>query len=194
IGVNPATGRYTVVFPGDPFDTPDREQSGNTDPAAGYIACQGGCGLSKRTGGNVLVQQTGCHDSSPPVSAISRRRSRFTRVGIRLRGLAFDRGCGPRGRGRVARETLAISRRVGKRCQWLQSNGTFSRTRSCRRKTYVTARGTSKWSYIRTIPLRRGIYAVVARAIDAVGNVEKPVRGSRARSRHNHNHYLFKVR
>ena len=61
-------------------------------------------------------------------------------------------------------------------------------------KTYVTAKGTSKWSFSLRIPLRKGIYAVVARGIDAVGNIERPVRGSRARARHNHNHYLFKVR
>ena len=34
---------------------------------------------------------------------------------------------------------------------------------------------------------------MVPRAIDAVGNREKPVRGSRKR-RHNHNRFLFKVR
>ena len=55
------------------------------------------------------------------------------------------------------------------------------------------------WMVLREDDIRRpdgsrGIYAVVARGIDAVGNVEKPVRGSRAKARHNHNHYVFKVR
>ena len=90
--------------------------------------------------------------------------------------------------------TLAISRRVGKRCQWLKPKGGFGPTTSCRRKTYVTAKGTSKWSFTSKRRLARGIYAVVARGIDSVGNVERPVRGSRARARRNHNHYLFKVR
>jgi hypothetical protein len=89
--------------------------------------------------------------------------------------------------------SLAISRRVGKRCQWLQPKCGFSKTRSCRKKTYVPAKGTARWSYKLKAKLRKGTYAVVPRAIDSVGNREKPLRGSRKR-RHNHNRYLFKVR
>jgi hypothetical protein len=192
IGANPKTGAYTVVFPGDPYNTFDREKAGDTDPSAAYIACEGGCGLTAKQ--QVESLRSGCRDQSAPVSAISRKRSRFTRRGINLRGLTTDKGCGAGGRGQVARETLAISRRVGKRCQWLQKSGRFSRTRSCRKKSYVNANGTSKWTFRRKMRLKRGIYAVVARAIDASGNVERPVRGSRARARHNHNHYVFRVR
>ena len=90
--------------------------------------------------------------------------------------------------------SLAISRRVGKQCQWLQPKGGFSAKRSCTRKTYVTAKGTTKWTYRLKVTLKKGTtYAVVPRAIDSVGNQEKPVRGSR-KARHNHNRYLFKVR
>jgi hypothetical protein len=196
IGVNPKTGRYTVVIPGDPFNTFDREESGDTDASAAYVACEGGCGLPKAGGGTQQVRgvSANCHDRTAPVSAISRKRSRVTRRGIRLVGLATDRGCGPGGRGAVARETLAISRRVGKQCQWLRPNGRFSSKRSCRRKVYVSAKGTSKWTYRLRTTMRPGIYAVVARAFDSVGNIERPVRGSRKRAKHNHNHYLFKVR
>jgi hypothetical protein len=195
IAVNPATGRYATVFPGDPFDDFAREKAGDTDPAAAYISCQGGCNMAKSGGSeNVLGQSTGCHDRTAPVSAISRKRSHLSRHGILLRGIATDKGCGAGGRGQVARVTLAISRRVGKRCQWLGANDRFGRTTSCRRKTYVNAKGTAKWTYVRKLRLRRGIYAVVARSIDSVGNVERPVRGTRASARHNHNHYLFKVR
>jgi hypothetical protein len=117
------------------------------------------------------------------------RGSRFTRKGVALKGVARDRGCGKNGAGQVARVTLAISRRVGRQCQWLQPKGGFSATRSCTRKTYVTANGASKWTYRLKAALKKGTYAVVPRAIDAVGNQEKPVRGSRkARP------YLFKVR
>ena len=194
VGVDPKTGCATTIFPGDPFDTLDREAAGNTDPAAAYIAreacapSQGGTGSN----GEVLGVAAGCHDHTPPVTTIG-RSSRFTRKGISLRGVARDRGCGAHGRGQVARVTLAIARRVGKRCQWLHSNGRFARTTSCRHKTYVTAKGASKWSFRKKIRLKKGTYSVVPRAIDSVGNRERPVHGSRS-SRHNHNRYVFRVR
>jgi hypothetical protein len=194
VGVDPKTGCATTIFPGDPFDTPDREAAGNTDPAAAYIsreACsskEGGTGSN----GSVLGVAAGCHDHTPPVTTIA-RGSRFTRGGISLRGTARDRGCGPKGRGQVSKVSLAISRRVGKKCQWLRPKGGFGPKTSCRKKTYVTARGTSRWTYKLKAPLKKGTYAVVPRAIDSVGNQERPVRGSR-RARRNHNRYLFRVR
>ena len=195
VGVDPKTDCATTIFPGDPFDTPDREASGDTDPAAAYIAREACKKTAAGTGGNgeVLGVKAGCHDTLAPISAISRKTSRFTRRGINLRGIAYDVGCRKGGSG-VARETLAISRRVGKKCQWLLAKGGFGPKGSCRHKTYVTANGTSKWTYRLKAKLKKGLYAVVARAIDGVGNVEKPQRGTRARARHNHNHYVFKVR
>jgi hypothetical protein len=180
IAANPATGRYMTVFPGDPYDTFDREKAGNTDPAAAYVSCQGGCGNAGGSG-QVLGQRANCHDTTAPVSTIA-KRSRLTRRGIVLRGQASDRGCGAGGRGSVARVTVAISRRAGKKCQWLGGNGKFGRATSCRRKTYVSARGTSRWSYLRKLRLRRGTYAVVVRAIDSVGNVERSAHASARRS------------
>jgi hypothetical protein len=194
VGVDPKTGCATTIFPGDPFDTPDREASGNTDDAAAYISREACSSKEGGTGSNgaVLGVAAGCHDHTPPVTTIA-RGSRFTRKGITLRGVARDRGCGPKGRGTVARVSLAISRRVGKKCQWLQPKGGFGKTGSCRKKTYVTAKGTSRWSFTLKARLKKGTYAVVPRAIDSVGNVEKPRRGSR-RGRHNHNRYLYRVR
>jgi hypothetical protein len=194
VAVDPKTGCATTIFPGDPFDTFDVQAAGKSKRAAAYISRQACSSASGGTGGNgsVLGQKAGCHDTTAPVSRLL-RGSRFTRKGIRLRGVSHDRGCGPGGRGKVSQVSLAISRRVGKRCQWLQPKGGFSRTRSCRRKTYVPAKGASRWSYRLKARLRKGTYAVVPRAIDAVGNREKPIRGSRKR-RHNHNRFLFRVR
>jgi hypothetical protein len=194
VGVDPKTGCATTIFPGDPFDTPDREASGNTDPAAAYISREACASSEGGTGSNgaVLGVAAGCHDRTPPVTTVG-KRSRFTRKGITLRGVSRDRGCGRNGAGKVAHVSLAISRRVGKRCQWLQPKGGFSKTRSCTRKTYVQAKGTSKWTYRLKANLKKGTYAVVPRAIDSVGNLERPIRGSR-QARHNHNRYLFKVR
>jgi hypothetical protein len=194
VGVDPKTGCATTIFPGDPFDTPDREAAGTTDPAAAYISREACSSAAGGSGSNGAVNgvAAGCHDHTPPVTTIG-KRSRFTPSGIRLMGAARDKGCGPKGTGKVARVSLAISRRVGKKCQWLRPKGGFGRAGSCRKKTYVTARGTAKWSYTLKARLKKGTYAVVPRAIDAVGNRERPVRGSRT-SKHNHNRYLFKVR
>jgi hypothetical protein len=191
IGVNPVSGCYTAVFPGDPFDTFDQQKDKTLDSAA-YISRQA-CASSGGGAGGVLGVKADCHDRTAPVSVISRRTSRFTRKGITLTGLASDKGCGPGGRGQVTRETLAISRRVAKKCQWLRPKGGFGPTGSCKRKVYVPAKGTSKWTFTLKTKLRPGTYAVVPRAFDAVGNIERPVRGSR-RSRRNHNRYVFKVR
>jgi hypothetical protein len=197
VAVDPKTGCATTIFPGDPFDTPDRE---NADNAAAYIsreACAATKPAESGTGGSgsngeVLGVKAGCHDTFAPVSKPA-RASRFTRKGITLKGTSTDRGCGPNGRGTVARVTLAISRRVGKKCQWLQPKGGFGPVGSCTKKTYVLAKGTSKWTFTLKAKLKKGTYAVVPRGIDAVGNQEKPVRGSR-KAKNNHNRYLYKVR
>jgi hypothetical protein len=190
VGVDPRTGCATTIFPGDPFDTFDVQDAGDSKPAAAYIAREA-CGGSS-DGAAVLGGKAGCHDTTAPVSTLL-RGSRFTRRGITLRGVSRDRGCGPNGKGQIAQVSLAISRRVGKRCQWLQPRGGFSNTRTCSRKTYVPAKGTARWTYKLEAKLRKGTYAVVPRAIDAVGNREKPIRGSRV-ARRNHNRFLFRVR
>jgi hypothetical protein len=194
VAVDPKTGCATSIFPGDPFDTFDVQAANKSKRAAAYITREACSSSSGGTGSDGLVNgvKASCRDRTAPVSTLS-KRSRFTRNGIALRGVSRDRGCGPNGRGQISQVSLAISRRVGKRCQWLQPKGGFSGTRSCTRKTYVPAKGTSRWTYRLKATLRRGTYAVVPRAIDAVGNRERPIRGSRS-SRHNHNRYLFKVR
>jgi hypothetical protein len=177
VGVDPKTGCATTIFPGDPFDTFDVQAAGDSEPAAAYIAREA-CGGATNA---VLGQKAGCRDTTAPSSKL-RRGSRFTSKGILLRGLTRDRGCGPGGAGQTARVSLAISRRVGRRCRWLQPNHRFSRTRSCRRATNLPAKGTSSWTFRLRARLPRGTYAVVPRAVDAVGN------------RENHNRYLFRVR
>src|SRR4051812_12484232 len=191
VGVDPKTGCATAIFPGDPFDTFDVQAANKSEPAAAYIAREACSSAAGGTGGDaaVLGQKASCHDTTAPVSRLL-RGSRFTRNGVTLRGVSRDRGCGPKGRGQVAQVSLAISRRAGKRCQWLQPKGGFTKTRSCRRKTYLPAKGTARWTYKLKAKLHKGTYAVVPRAIDSVGNQERPIRGSR-RARNNHNRFLF---
>jgi hypothetical protein len=195
VGVDPRTGCATTIFPGDPFDTFDVQQAGNSQPAAAYIsreACSASAGGGTGSNGAVNGISASCRDRIAPVTTLG-RRSRFTRKGITLRGVSRDRGCGKNGRGQVSQVSLAISHRVRKRCQWLQPNHRFSKPRSCTRKTYVPAHGHSHWTLRLKTKLKKGIYAVVPRAIDAVGNRERPIRGAR-KAKHNHNRYLFRVR
>jgi hypothetical protein len=205
IGVDPKSGCVTTVFPGDPFNAAGTTRA-NRKAAAAYIALEndGSCMANQAPpatptpaqgfgggGQSVAGTRSSCHDGTPPVTTVG-RGSRFTRRAILLTGTSLDKGCGPKGAGKVARVDLAISRRLGKRCQWLQPSGGFGRTTTCTGKTYVTATGTSKWTFRLKAKLARGTYAVVPRAIDAVGNMERPIRGSR-KSKKNHNRYVFKV-
>jgi hypothetical protein len=197
VGVDPKSGCATTVFPGDPYNTLDRQDAGQLDPSAAYIALQndGRCGNNQSPAGEQGVKgvRSGCSDKTPPASKVDTRRSHFTRTAIALRGTSSDKGCGPKGRGQVARVTVAVARRVGKKCAWLKPKGAFAKLGSCRRKTYVTANGGVKWSFTRKLKLKRGVYSVVPRAIDAVGNVERPRKAAKARRR-NRNQYLFTVR
>src|SRR4051794_15019428 len=132
VAFDPKTDCATTIFPGDPFDTFDREDAGDTDSAAAYISREACSKTAAGTGGDgsVLGVKAGCHDRTAPTTTIT-KGSRFSRSGISLRGRSKDRGCGKNGAGKVAHVSLAISRRVGKKCQWLQKNGSLGKTGSC---------------------------------------------------------------
>src|SRR3954469_20701006 len=72
VGVDPKTGCATTIFPGDPFDTPDREAAGNTDPAAAYISREACSSAAGGSGSNGAVNgvAAGCHDHTAPVTTI----------------------------------------------------------------------------------------------------------------------------
>jgi predicted outer membrane repeat protein len=106
-------------------------------------------------------------DRTPPKTAI-RRVSSLTQP-ITLRGTARDAGG-------IRRVRVSVARHVGKRCRFLQANGTFSKARDCKRSSYVDARGTTSWT-LKLPALPHGRYTVWARGIDAAGNVERKDRG-----------------
>ena len=154
-----------------------------------------GIGLTRRP------RAARCRDRWRPRSSFSRRGVRRSRRGIRIRGIARDRGCGRRGRGRVTHVLVAIARRYGKRtyrCSYLQKLSRhqgrptrlrLSKRRSCRRKTYIVAAGTTKWRYQIRARLPRGLYNVRTRAIDSATNWERrrvgAGKGKRKRTRVN---------
>jgi len=116
-----------------------------------------------------------CVDNMRPVSRLSASWRTTFRKGI-LRGIAIDQGCGTAGAGSLKRVSVAIERKVGKRCQHLLRNGRLGRASACRH-VWLPAKGKAKWSLRLAHKLPRGKYMVSTRAVDSAGNVE-------SRSRH----------
>jgi hypothetical protein len=116
-----------------------------------------------------------CTDATAPKATL--RKVRLTRKGIRVSGRAKDGGCG-----RVARVSVAIARRAGKKCSFLSSLKRFETPRSCKKPYFLTAKGTTAWSYAFKGRLKRGGYRVIVRATDAAGNRSRgPARSRRVR-------------
>jgi hypothetical protein len=111
-----------------------------------------------------------CTDSSRPSSRISTSSARAGRRGV-VRGTASDRGCGASGRGSVARVTISVVRKHGKRCRYMSSGGRLGRAKSCSAPTWLTAHGSSRWSFGLPKKLPRGAYKIHVRAVDSAANV-----------------------
>jgi hypothetical protein len=120
----------------------------------------------------------GCRDRTAPTSKFKKTaRTAGVRRKLKLSGTSSDRGCGKSFRGTVRRIRVSIARRTGNKCRSLLANGKLSRKRtSCRRTTYVSGKGTTKWSLTLKRRLPKGQYQIWVRGIDAAGNVEKKSR------------------
>jgi hypothetical protein len=107
-----------------------------------------------------------CKDVWSPSSRLSSLAA--GRAGLlRARGSASDRGCGG-----VRRVDVTVERRVHGRCRFLQRDGGLGAARSCRRRGWLRAAGTTRWKLAFRRPLAPGRYTVRVRAIDGAGNVE----------------------
>ncbi len=118
-----------------------------------------------------------CRDRTAPVTKPSRTRSTVTRRGFAISGIASDQGCGSAGAGRLTQVTASVALRKGGRCSFLRQNGTFGPFAGCARAPYLAATGTSRWSLMRKVALKPGLYTVVARSVDSVGNFERWLSG-----------------
>lgn len=66
----------------------------------------------------------------------------------------------------VKRVQVAVLRRVGARCQWLDRNARLLRYGACNRPRYFSARGADRWrASLRNVKLPRGRYFVYSRAV-----------------------------
>jgi hypothetical protein len=70
----------------------------------------------------------------------------------------------------VVRVEVAVVRKRRGNCREMLASGRFSKSRRCRRpRSFLLAKGTTKWSFKARRKLRRGYYVVYARAIDNSG-------------------------
>lgn len=68
---------------------------------------------------------------------------------------------------------VAVARRIGTRCRYLNRRGVFGNTRPCNRPVFLTARTSgTQWMIGRKAPFVPGRYLVMSRAIDGAGNRE----------------------
>jgi hypothetical protein len=173
-GLNPALGGYDYVTG---FGVPR---------LAGLIGqVQAVTGIAGRL--PTASSASGCADRSAPVSRFARKRAvTASRRRLALTGTASDRGCRANGAGRVARVRVAVARRAGKRCRFLKGKTGFTAPRSCSRRVYLAARGTTRWRFTYRGRLAKGSYRAYVRGTDADGNaprkLAKPaIRGFRVR-------------
>ena len=161
--------------PGGPLGQPaDRTYPNSGLPGSG-MAGSNAAGQAPAAG---TAKSSGCVDASTP-------HSQFRivgRAGLSLRGSATDTGCLGRS-APVSRVEVAVARRSGGGCSYLDARGRFGAPASCSvPRSFLPARGTRSWRFSRR--LRAGSYVVFSRAIDRAGNVEyQALRANRARLR-----------
>jgi hypothetical protein len=72
----------------------------------------------------------------------------------------------------LSRVSVAIERKVGKRCQHVLRNGSLGKAGACSH-VWLPAKGKASWSLHLRHKLPRGSYMVSTRAVDSAGNVER---------------------
>jgi hypothetical protein len=158
-GLNPALGGYDYVTG---FGAPR---------LAGLISqVQAVTGIAGRPG----AAASACTDRTAPVSKFARRRAvQASRKRLSLTGTAGDRGCRAHGAGRVKRVRVAVARRAGKRCRFLQGKKGFTKPRTCSKRVFMAAKGTTHWRFAFRGRLAKGRYSAYVRATDVAGNVPR---------------------
>ncbi len=115
---------------------------------------------------NCTVPADPVPDAAAPCAAPSARVSaaRLTRRRLTLRGTA-SAACG-----RLTRVTVTVARIAGRRCQPLGTRG-LRAPRACSRQIALRARGTTRWTLVRSASLPPGRYRVGVRVRDDGGRV-----------------------
>jgi len=123
------------------------------------------------TDGGVTIQNGGggCIDVTPPGARLSKLK--LTRKGVQLKGMASDKACGKNGN--LARVSVSVARKVGKKCAFLLAKGRFAKPGPCRARGLQLAKGTKTFSYAVKAKLPKGSYVVTVQAADAAGNLSR---------------------
>jgi len=180
--IDPADGCAALAIPQDPYNNiPGVANPTDTFGSSATFARQLGtptCFTAANSGKPAVLVgsasgKTKCLDRVAPLSSIARRTLRASRRGVALAGSATDRGCGAKGRGKVARVQVALGRVSGSRCRFVDARRRFGRLTSCRTPTYLTASGTAKWRFAYHHALGAGHYLMWVRAVDSAHNVER---------------------
>jgi hypothetical protein len=104
-----------------------------------------------------------CADATRPKATLSKASAKHRK--LRLSGRASDAGCAG-----LARVEVAISRKVGRRCRFVASNGRLTKARRCSKRLFLRAKGKGAWTLRLARKLPRGRYAILVRAVDGAGN------------------------
>ncbi|HEX8052870.1 MAG TPA: S8 family serine peptidase [Thermoleophilaceae bacterium] len=134
----------------------------------------------------IAGQIDSCADRSAPRSSISKKGLTLNRKRVAVSGRSADRSCP--GREAVA-TTVAISKREGKRCRFVKSDGRLSARRKCGQpiKLRTKAKFDKKtrkvsWSLKKALKIPRGRYRLRVTAADQSGNLERRTSRKNARS------------
>jgi hypothetical protein len=130
------------------------------------------CNVSDR-GGVAELQAGAAARSGLPAHACTARRRPVTAVKhkgvhrhvLQLSGSAHAFGCGAH----VARVTVSVLRRAGRRCRFVGPDGRLGRPRSCRKPVLLLARGRGRWRLRLRVHLPRGRYVAIVRVVDTHG-------------------------
>jgi hypothetical protein len=68
---------------------------------------------------------------------------------------------------------VAVARRAGKRCRFLQGKQGFTKPRNCAKRIFMAAKGTTHWRFAFRGHLAEGRYRAYVRGTDSAGNVAR---------------------
>jgi hypothetical protein len=131
-----------------------------------------------------------CGDHAGPTSRFLsnlRKAAKRSGRGLILRGTSKYQRCKNGAAGKVKRVVIQLKLQVTKKkCRYLGRNGRLGRKTRCSKvPAFVTAKGTSRWSYKIKGPLPTGKYVAYVLAKDDLGNTER--RAAHRNFRHNRN-------
>jgi hypothetical protein len=136
--------------------------------------------FTKRSGSGVLgATARPCNDKTGPTSRFLpslRKAAKRQGKNLVLRGTSAYRQCKGAAHGKVKRVVVQLKLQVSKKkCRWLTKKGHLGKTVSCKRKApkFLTAKGTSKWTFTVKGPLPAGKYVAYVTAKDDLGNTER---------------------